>query len=37
MASCETCDAGGTPNTDQTACGKITLKFNVYIIVMFSI
>ena len=26
MTSCETCDAGLTPNTDKTACGKITLK-----------
>ena len=23
MTSCETCDAGWTPNPDKTACGKI--------------
>ena len=23
MTSCETCDAGLTPNSDKTACGKI--------------
>ena len=27
MTSCEICDAGLTPNSDKTACGKITLKF----------
>ena len=26
MTSCETCDAGMTPNSEKTACGKITLK-----------
>ena len=24
MTSCETCDAGWTPNPEKTACGKIT-------------
>ena len=35
MTSCETCDDGLTPNSDKTACGKITLKLIFNIIVMF--
>ena len=35
MTSCETCDAGLTPNSDKTACGKITLKLIIILLLCF--